>query len=368
MPGSRWVLITAIGCSVCQLRQTAANAAAFPAPQPAQGGGMPSVALRNAASHVIMPVTGMGTGCNVGGCNIGPGSDMVAYNMSLQWLQLGGRRFDAADSYGCEPGIGKAAKASGIPRSEVFFESKIGPGGLPWPLGFNETLQQGRDIARNYSTSYVDLLLIHWPVNYGPCKYHGPKPSIPTTDPLCDTALSTYNERGCRLSTWSAMLQLWREGTARAVGVSNYNSTHIQEIMDAHPQSEWPALNQAPFSLTNGPNQPCNHATHSPDETCADLIKFQKAHGIAFNGYSPFGGKGGAQKTLTDPRLKTIAARHSTSTAQVVLAWQWFAHGVLVNPEAATREYQHENLAFFNISLSVAEVAVLDGWNKKQTT
>lgn len=49
---------------------------------------------------------------------------------------------------------------------------------------------------------------LKWPTNYGPCQIHGPNPSIPTTDPSCDTALPTYNEKECRLSTWKAMLQV----------------------------------------------------------------------------------------------------------------------------------------------------------------
>ena len=324
----------------------------------------PAVQLQNAATKgsLPMPVTGLGTGCAIGGCKIGPGSDMVAYNMSLQWLKIGGRRFDAADSYGCEPGIGLAIKHSGVARSEVFIESKTGPGGLAWPLGYNETIRQGRAIAKNYSSSYVDLLLVHWPVNYGPCKYHGPPKgqSIPTTDPLCDTALPSYDEKGCRLSTWRGLVYLWKTGAAKAVGVSNWNSTHFQEIADAG--LPMPSVNQFPFSPFNGPTaMPCNHATPGT-ETCAQLLVTMKKYKVVANGYSPFGGAGKASKLLSDPRLLKIAKAHNTGTAQVVLAWQWFAHGVVVNPEAQKLAYQQENLQFFDVKLSAAEIAVLDNW------
>eukprot|EP00035_Acanthoeca_spectabilis_P033361 m.23256 g.23256 ORF g.23256 m.23256 type:complete len:209 (+) comp5921_c0_seq1:13-639(+) len=189
------------------MRAEAVVAAALAAIVAAGHATTPSVTLRNTADPgVVMPAAGLGTGCAIGGCKISPGSDMVAYNMSLTWLGMGGRRIDGADSYGCEPGIGLAIKHSGLAREDVFIVSKTGPGGLAWPLGYNETLQQAKEIVANYSTTYVDLLLIHWPTNYGPCSYHGPKPSIPTTDPECDTALPTYSEKGCRLSTWRAML------------------------------------------------------------------------------------------------------------------------------------------------------------------
>lgn len=67
----------------------------------------------------------------------------------------------AAD--GCEPGIGLAIKHSGLAREDVFIVSKTGPGGLAWPLGYNETLQQAKEIVANYSTTYVVRLLFEQP-------------------------------------------------------------------------------------------------------------------------------------------------------------------------------------------------------------
>jgi 2,5-diketo-D-gluconate reductase A len=268
-------------------------------------------------------------------------------------------------------------KESKVPRSEVFIVSKTGPGatltyfqyypttltyysgGLSWPLGYNETIAQAEAIVANYSSSYVDLLLIHWPVNYGPCSYKGPKPSIPTTDPLCDTALPTYSPKGCRLSTWRAMLTIWKQGLARAVGVSNFNSTHLQEIADAN--LPMPSVNQCQFSPDHGLHaKGCTPGSEA--ETCGELLKYCKDHGVVFNGYSPYGGKGGAGKLLADPRLARIAQAHGTGPAQVVLSWQWRL-GVLVNPEAQKQKYQIENLDFFNFTLSDAEMTLIsDQW------
>ena len=323
--------------------------------------GTPSIRLRNAAAPgVLMPATGLGTGCKIGGCTwTTPGADMRAYDMTKQWLGIGGRRIDDADSYGLGKGIGAALRDSGVARSEVFLVSKTGPGGLPYPLGFNETLEQGRQIAANYSTPFVDLLLVHWPTNYGPCSYHGPKPSIPTTDPLCDTSLASYSESGCRLSSWRAMLSLLDAGVARAVGVSNFNTTHLEEIRLAGLRM--PAVNQISFSPQHGPGfRGCSPG--SLVETCQQLLDYCQAHGIVMNGYSPFGGDGGAAKLLADPRLAKIASRLGTTPSKVVLAWQWGAHGVPVNPEATALEYQTENLEFFDIELDAADVAVLDSW------
>ena len=223
--------------------------------------------------------------------------------------------------------------------------SKTGPGGLSWPLGFNETLSQGRAIVQNYSVSQIDLLLIHWPVNWGPCKYKKQSNSIPTTDPSCDSALPTFNATEvrkktslslslcvvfccllssyyishthtqhtcsclshthrrhpqCRLSTWRAMLELWRVNVTRAIGVSNYGIAALKEIETAG--LPLPSVNQFKFNPTHGPstaNCVCE-ANELPtplpcSETCGELLAWMSAHGIVANGYSPFGGKTDAQ-------------------------------------------------------------------------
>ena len=109
----------------------------------------PSVILQNAADKgVHMPLIGLGTGCAIGGCDAKHPQPLASYNMSRQWLSLGGRRFDSADSYGIEPGIGRAITDSGLARDAVFVTSKTGPGGLCFPMGYNETLQQAEQIAR----------------------------------------------------------------------------------------------------------------------------------------------------------------------------------------------------------------------------
>ena len=336
------------------------------------GPGQPSVVLQNAAdANVAMPLAGLGMPCGpTYACSID------AYQATKTFLALGGRRTDSADSYaGAEPGIGRAMRewmvGGGSPRSDLFIVSKAGPGGACFPMGYNESIQQARTIIDYYNQvsvqgsaniTQLDLLLVHWPVNYGPCKYHGPPKgqSIPTTDPLCDTALPSYDEKGCRLSTWRGLVYLWKTGAAKAVGVSNWNSTHFQEIADAG--LPMPSVNQFPFSPFNGPTaMPCNHATPGT-ETCAQLLVTMKKYKVVANGYSPFGGAGKASKLLSDPRLLKIAKAHNTGTAQVVLAWQWFAHGVVVNPEAQKLAYQQENLQFFDVKLSAAEIAVLDNW------
>jgi diketogulonate reductase-like aldo/keto reductase len=273
----------------------------------------PPFALGNAAlPDVSMPASGLGTGCAPGGCSWPLKEEVfeVAENMSLSFFALGGRRIDDADSYGLAQGVARAIAKAGVDRSELFIVSKTGPGGLAFPLGYNDTLQQARDIVANYSeagsVTFVDLLLVHWPVNYGPCAYHGPKPSVPTTDPLCDTGLPTYDEAGCRISSWRGALAAFDAGLARAVGVSNFNSTHIEDIAAAGLRL--PSVNQVSFSPLHGPG----HAECTPAgsvETCADLLATCQKYNVTFNGYSPFGGAKEAESLLSDPRLVAMGAK-----------------------------------------------------------
>jgi len=307
-----------------------------------------------------MPMAGLGMG------NIGHyGSNAyAATNATASMLAMGGRRTDAADSYGCEPGIGLAMNRAGLcdqsTRSSVFIGTKIGPGGLSFPLGHDEAINQVKGIVANYSCgspARVDLVLIHWPFNYGPCSYPGPKPSIPTTDPLCDTAKSQYSESGCRISTWRGLVAVWQAGLTRAIGVSNFNSTHMQELEDAG--LPLPAVNQVSwypgiYNLTGGGDSPTTNT-----ETKGELLKWCKKHGVLLNGYSPFLGPQGAGKLFADPKLKAIASTHNSTTAQVVLNWN-YQLGVATNPMAQEPAYQRADLDYFGFNLTKSEVQVLN--------
>jgi diketogulonate reductase-like aldo/keto reductase len=331
----------------------------------------PGLTLHNAAAPgMVMSAGGLGTGGP--GCYNESSDQLASYNSSLSWLRLGGRRFDGAISYACDRGIGAAIAQSGVPRREVFVTSKIGPGGVPFPLGYNETKSQAKRILADLDSSYVDLLLIHEPFSYWPDPQAAQR--APSSDPACDLrSPATYSERGCRLSTWRALVELWHSGAALAIGVSNFNSTHIEEIEQIG--LALPAVNQVEFSPLHQGNEAggCNcgasasrSTAHCGDsateraETCAKLHAFMKRKQIVFNSYSPFGGGGSeTAKLLSDPRLRTIGDKHNVSVAQVILNWQW-SKGIVVNPQANNVAYQSEDLHFADFMLDAAEVALLD--------
>jgi diketogulonate reductase-like aldo/keto reductase len=81
-------------------------------------------------------------------------------------------------------------------------------------MGYNDSLQQFDFLLQQMQTPYCDLLLNHWPTS----------PASPTVDPLCDPKKPTYDEKGCRLSTWRAYVDIWKSGKSLAIGVANYSA------------------------------------------------------------------------------------------------------------------------------------------------
>ena len=302
---------------------------------------VPDVTLRNAAvSGKTMPAVGLGTGAYVYVPNTIPGeiwNDTVAETAVKTWLQLGGRRIDASLSYRNQKGVGRAISESGIPREELFVVSKVGSGGLVsgGGMGYNETMIQFEEILETLQVSYVDLLLIHWP---------GPPGN--STDPACQGNPQTW--RKCRQSTWRALEDIFRSGEAQAIGVSNFEKNHIEDIIAMG--SMLPAVEQVEFS-------PYWHED--------DLVKFCTSQNIQFNGYSPLAcpdwapaSHNWSRSLLQDPVLAKIAKDHNCSPAQVVLSWEW-SQGVVVNPRTYNPEHMKENLSFFDIRLSDDETAAI---------
>ncbi|XP_062506389.1 aldo-keto reductase Mvan_2161-like [Corticium candelabrum] len=310
---------------------------------------VPSVLLQNSATNnVLMPATGLGTG----GYALTLDShgeywnDSIAEKSVSLWLKLGGRRIDGSFSYMDQVGIGRAIKASGIPRKEIFITSKVGPGGankngvqLGGPLGYNDSLKQMEQVLGSLGVTYVDLLLIHWPYD----AIHAP-----SSEKECNGNTST-EMRLCRQSTWKAMLQILKEGKARAVGVSNFALQHLQDIIDMGEMI--PSVNQCEFHVF----------WHD-----LELLEFCKRHNITFNGYSPLGtpdfgpwSLGWNESLLELPLVKLISQRYGKTAAQILQRYS-LHQGVLVNPRSWNEEHMRENLNVFDFELSDQEVMQLN--------
>jgi diketogulonate reductase-like aldo/keto reductase len=186
--------------------------------------------------------------------------------------------------------------------------------------------------------------LIHWPTCAGACNT-----TALSSDPLCAWGAPTYDEPACRISTWKALVSIWKSGAAKAIGVSNYNVSQLQEIADAG--LPMPAVLQNPFNIG-----------HSSSEM--DTLAYCNAQNITFNGYSPFGVPDHKvypaypQTLLGDPVAVSIAAAHGRSVSEIMLAWQW-SLGVVVNPRSQNAAHMLQNLGWMDIELSASEIQQL---------
>lgn len=230
-----------------------------------------NISLQNSAQPgQTMPWIGLGTG-GYSSVNVAYGSYPECWNQYTgcgsyvqeavsQWLTAGGRRLDAANSYNNQQAVGTAMRASNVSRRDMFLLQKTGSGNA---MGYNDTLQQMDDILQQMEIDYVDLLLNHWPTS-----------TAASTDPVCQYGSSTYNAPQCRLHTWKAYVVLFNQKKALSIGVSNYDASQLQEIVDAG--LPLPSVNQIPYHLYNAVGQ-------------QDTLAWCKKHNVVVLAYSPFG-------------------------------------------------------------------------------
>ena len=236
-------------------------------------------------------------------------SDEQARSIVQQAIQTGYRSIDTAAIYGNETGVGQAIAAAGIDGSQLFLTTKLwndSHGHQEARAAFEQSLQRlGQD--------YVDLYLIHWPA--------------PSNDRY--------------VQSWETMIQLRDEGSAKSIGVSNFQQAHLQRLLDE--TGVIPVVNQIELH---------------PYFQQASLRAFHAEHGIVTEAWSPLG----QGEVLQDPVLVGLAQKHNRSAAQIVLRWH-LQLGTMVIPKTVTPARLAENLAVGDFVLDeqdMAQIAALD--------
>ena len=223
-------------------------------------------------------------------------------------IQHGYRSVDTAAIYGNEEGVGQGIRESGVAREELFVTSKV------WnaDLGYESTIKAYETSLAKLGLEYLDLYLIHWPV------------------------AGKYKE------AWRALETLYKEGRVKAVGVSNFQVHHLEDLMqDAEIK---PMLNQVEYH---------------PRLTQKELHAYCKAQGIQLEAWSPL-----MQGQLLDnPILQEIAEAHGKSVAQIILRWD-LQHEVVTIPKSVKEARIVENANIFDFELAAEDVAKLDALNK----
>ncbi len=250
-----------------------------------------------------MPLIGLGTW---------PMNDDEAEGAVGHALDLGYRLVDTAENYGNEAGVGRAVRASGVPRDAIFITTKFN---REWH-GV-DLVERALDASlQRLGLDYIDLLLIHWP--------------NPQYDRYVDA--------------WRGLIRLLEDGRLRSIGTSNFTPDHLRRIIDATGVA--PDVNQIQLS------PPLNRSIDRA---------FAAEHGIAVESWSPVAGHGSAA-LMREAVLVELAERHAKTPAQIVLRWH-VQLGVVPIPKSSDPRRQAENLAVFDFALTdeeMAQVSALD--------
>lgn len=225
---------------------------------------------------------------------------------ALSALESGYRLIDTANAYCNEKAVGRAMKRSGLPREEIFLETKL------WPAFYEQEDAVEKTLER-LGTDYIDLLLIHQPAG----NYHA----------------------GYRL-----MEKAYKEGKVRAIGISNFTKAQVEELLsvcEVKPtvlQTELHPYNQEP-----------------------ELKKFLSENGIVPQAWYPLGH--GDKALGAEPLFSELGKKYGKTNQQIILRWH-IQTGNIVIPGSKNPEHIKSNFDLFDFALTDEEMARIAQINK----
>ncbi|GAA3547880.1 aldo/keto reductase [Nonomuraea rosea] len=224
-------------------------------------------------------------------------------------LEAGYRHIDTAAAYGNEEGVGRAVRASGLPREKVFVTTKL------WNGDHGRAAEAFDESLSRLGLDYIDLFLIHWPV--------------PQQDKY--------------VQAWKAMEKIYRDGRVKAIGTSNFTVQALTRLMEEGEIQ--PSINQIELH---------------PYLQQREMRAFHEANGILTEAWSPLGqGKG----LLADPALAVLSDKYGKTPAQIVLRWH-LQLGNVVIPKSATPSRIAENIDVFGFILDAEDMAAIGALNR----
>ena len=243
--------------------------------------------------------------------------DDYVKDVILGAIKTGYRHIDTASLYGNERSVGKAIKESGLPREDFFVVSKV------WDneQGRENTLAAFNKSMDRLQLDYLDLYLVHWPV-----------PELTQ-------------------ETWQVMEKLYSDKRIRALGLSNFRKSDIEQILTfAEVMPTYNQLELHPY-LTQEPL--CAY--------CADKD-------IAVSCWSPLGSGtwsrvAVAEKPVSDGVISEIAQKHGVSNGQVILKWDVQQNRIVI-PKAESPENIANNLKLYDFELTAKEIERINSLNK----
>lgn len=224
----------------------------------------------------------------------------------LHALQNGVRLIDTANAYVNEKAVGRAMKRSGLPREEIFLETKL------WSSFYEQPDAVEKTLAR-LDTDYIDLLLIHQPA-------------------------------GNYVAGYRLMEKAYKEGRVRAIGLSNFNQAQVSEILSLCEVK--PTILQTEL-----------HPYHQEPS----LKTFLKENGIVAQAWYPLGH--GDKALLEEPLLTALGQKYGKSAAQIILRWHMQV-GNIVIPGSKNPAHIKANFDLFDFVLTDEEMAQIAALNQ----
>ncbi|MBP0727225.1 aldo/keto reductase [Bacillus sp. RG28] len=253
---------------------------------------------------VKMPWLGLGV------FKVEEGQELI--NAVKSAIKNGYRSIDTAAIYENEQGVGigirEGIKEAGISREELFLTSKV------WnaDLGYESTIKAYETSLNKLGVEYLDLYLIHWPVE------------------------------GKYKDAWRALETLYKTGRVKAIGVSNFNIHHLEDLFKEAEIK--PMVNQVEYH---------------PLLTQKELQSFCQNNGIQLEAWSPLM----QGKLLDNPVLQEIANKYNKSIAQIILRWD-LQNGVVTIPKSIKEHRIIENASIFDFELSKEDMEQIDQMNQ----
>ena len=223
----------------------------------------------------------------------------------LHALECGYQLIDTANAYVNEKAVGRAMKRSGLPREEIFLETKL------WPSFYEQDDAVDQTLAR-LDTAYIDLLLIHQPA-------------------------------GNYIAGYQQMEKAYKEGKVRAIGLSNFTAAQIQEILDICEVK--PAVLQTEV-----------HPYSQEKELKAFLTKEE----IVIQAWYPLGH--GDKALIEEPLFTQLAAKYGKTNTQIILRWH-IQDGNIVIPGSKNPAHIQDNFDLFDFALTdeeMRQIAAMD--------
>jgi 2,5-diketo-D-gluconate reductase A len=228
-------------------------------------------------------------------------------------IEVGYTHIDTAASYMNEEAVGRGIKQSGVPREKLFITTKL------WiqSQGYEGTLKAFERSLKRLQLDYIDLYLIHQPFG----DVHG---------------------------EWRAMEELYGQGKARAIGVSNFQLDRIMDLMIHNKIT--PAVNQIEVN---------------PFQQQIDTQTFLQDNSVQVEAWAPFAE--GKNNIFQNETLLSIAARHNKSVAQVILHWV-VQRGIIALAKSTRKERMLENINVLDFELSAEEMAAITTLDTKTSS